>query len=305
MKKYVVIGGCSYAFRELGNLELLINTFTSKKIELQFIDLRANSAGNEFITESIIIAVNTLLNNGILPNDIIVINNFTQIFRPVVKLPYEYHNKVKHLFEFSNADVRIVENIKYASCESLIMVGNQIYSFLYSDKHLEDDVKDWYDIQSNNYRIKKIVEQYFESYLTNILTLQTYLKQKNIHNISYLMNNVFNGWLDNFSHVYNKHTSLSLPNTVGTKHISEISEITKAIWDCIDLNSFVFYKTDINEYGGIDEYMLDNFPNRKYMQNPELKDFIFGNHPNGFIYHQFAIDCMSEKLKNWVNEIYN
>jgi hypothetical protein len=135
--------------------------------------------------------------------------------------------------------------------------------------------------------------------------MQSFLKKHNICNISFLMNNVFDGWDDEFRHVYNGHTELSLPNTKGTKHISQISDYTKVLWDCIDLNSFIFHQTEGNKYGGIDEYMLDRYPNRKYFQNPEKLDLIFGNHPDGQIYHNFTDEYMVDKLKNWANEIHS
>ena len=54
--------------------------------------------------------------------------------------------------------------------------------------------------------------------------MQSFLKKHNISNISFLMNNVFDGWDNEFRHVYNGHSELSLPNTIGTKHISQISD---------------------------------------------------------------------------------
>jgi hypothetical protein len=51
--------------------------------------------------------------------------------------------------------------------------------------------------------------------------------------------------------------------------------------------------------------MLDRYPDRKYFQNPEKLDFIFGNHPDGQIYHNFTDEYMVDKLKNWANEIHS
>jgi hypothetical protein len=153
--------------------------------------------------------------------------------------------------------------------------------------------------------VKRIVEQYFEIYLQSIVVMQSFLKKHNIFNISFLMNNVFDGWDAEFRHVYNGHSELSLPNTIGTKHISQISDYTKVLWDCIDLDSFIFHQTEGNKYGGIDEFMLDKYPDRKYFQNPEKLDFIFGNHPDGQIYHNFTDEYMVDKLKNWANEIHS
>jgi hypothetical protein len=300
MKKYIIISGCSYAYRDTTHLVSLLKPF-----DIQLINIGASAAGNEYISESTIIAVKSLLEVGILPKDILVINNFTQIFRPVVKLPYEYHKKAEPLFHNNDCDKREYENISYTSTPALLKFQNQIYSFLISSENLTHEIKDWYSYQSQVYRVKRIVEQYFEIYLQSIVVMQSFLKKHNIFNISFLMNNVFDGWDAEFRHVYNGHSELSLPNTIGTKHISQISDYTKVLWDCIDLDSFIFHQTEGNKYGGIDEFMLDKYPDRKYFQNPEKLDFIFGNHPDGQIYHNFTDEYMVDKLKNWANEIHS
>jgi hypothetical protein len=272
---------------------------------IQLINIGASSAGNEYISESTIIAVKSLMEVGVLPKDIMVINNFTQIFRPVIKLPYEYHKKAEPLFHNDGCDRRIFRNILYESTPALLKFQNQIYSFLISNENLTYEIKDWYSYQSQVYRVKRIIEQYFEIYLQSIVVMQSFLKKHNISNISFLMNNVFDGWDDEFRHVYTGHTELSLPNTKGTKHISQISDYTKVLWDCIDLDSFIFHQTEGNKYGGMDEFMLDRYPDRKYFQNPEKLDLIFGNHPDGQIYHNFTDEYMVDKLKNWANEIHS
>jgi hypothetical protein len=299
MKRYIILAGCSYTYRAINYLITLLDNS-----DIEIINIGANSAGNEFISESVMITVKYLLEDGVLPKDIMVINNFTQIFRPVVKLPIEYYIKVQPLFAYSS-DVRKVRNITYKSCISLIQIQNQIYSFLISNRGLTHEVKDWYDFQSNTYRVRRIVEQYFETYLASIVTMQSFLKTHSINNISFLMNNVFEGWNSEFEHVYSKHNQFSLPSTKETKHISEISDYTKVLWDCIDLNSFVFHQTDKNKYGGIDEYMLDKFPDKKYLQDIIKNEFYFGNHPNNTIYEKFTDEYMKDKIKNWVNEIHS
>lgn len=308
MKKYIILSGCSYSYK--WDLPILLKELIANKklldiFEFELIQIGASSAGNEYISESTIIVSKCLLDSGVLPKDILVINNFTQIVRPVVKLPYEYHKKVEHLFNDDNCDKRIFGNIIYASSASLLKLQNEVYSFLITNHNLSNDVKDWFNYQSKIYRVNRIVEQYFERYLESIIIMQSFLKKHNILNISFLMNNVFDGWDNKFGHVYNEHTELNIPSTTGTKHISEITDYTKVLWDCIDLNSFIFHQTNENKYGGIDEYMLDRYPDRNYFQNPERLDLIFGNHPSGFIYKKFTEEYMLEKLNKWVNEIHS
>lgn len=308
MKKYIIITGCSYAYKAESYLKLLLKRLSNKRnkllsgdLNIQLINIGASSAGNEYISESTIIAVNTLLEDGVSSNDIFVLNNFTQIFRPVVKLPYEYHKKVEPLFAEA-ADIRINGKIHYASTASLLKLQNQIYSFLITNYNLTHEVRDWYNYQLEIYRVKRIVEQYFEKYLESIVIMQTFLKKHKIGNISFLMNNVFDGWTDELSHVYSSNTKFSLPSTKGTKHISDITDYTKVLWDSIDLDSFAFHQTPENKYGGIDEYMLDKFPDKSYLQDKITNGFYFGNHPNDIIYERFTDEYLSDKLKNWINE---
>lgn len=309
MKIYLIIAGCSYAYKDP---VYLINIFkkykseiTSKEeLEIEIINIAVNSAGMEYITESIMISVDSLIQSGISSKNIIVINNFTQIFRPVVKLPIEYHKKAYPLFVDSD-DNRKFPNIELNCTPELIKFQNQIYSFLVTGERLTHEIKDWFYIQQNTFRIKKIVEQYFEIYLQNIVILQTFLKNNQIKHISFLMNNVFDGWNDEYSHVYNNNTEFKLPSTIGTKHISEISDYTKVLWNCVDLKSIVFHKTENNKWGGIDEFMIDRFPDIRYLQDKIRNNFYFGNHPDGFIYHQFTKTYLLDILKDWINEIYN
>jgi hypothetical protein len=312
MKKYVIIAGCSYAFREPENLlPVKFDRFGDKNEydDIEFIYIGASSASNEFIVESITITIDSLFDIGILPQNIFVINNFTQIGRPFVKLPNEYHKMANDIISTYSNDNRYLTkqhtNPFYYSVQSLIKIKNQIYSFLISDKNLSGPIKDWYDHYNNVRFTLKTINEYFESYLNSIVILQSFLKKYDIKHISFLMNNTFDGWDNEFKHLYNNHTTFTLPSTKGTKHISNISDYTKVLWDCIDLNSFVFHQTKENKYGGIDEYMLDKYPNKKYLQNPEREELIFGNHPNAFIYKKFAEDYIVDNFINWYNETYN
>ena len=303
MKKYIIIGGCSYAYKDPGKyllpLRISENGHELDYDDVEFLMLGASSASNEFITEAIIIAVSSLLENGVLPKDILVINNFTQIGRTSVKLPIEYYEIANDILKFDNFDIREYTYSPIQFTQSLVKVKNQIYSFLISDRNLKGSIKDWYDYQSSIIYTKKTIQEHFESYLSSIVTLQSFVKKNNIKTISFLMNNVFDGWDSDYNHIYNNHKEFNLPSTKGTKHISEISDYTKALWDCIDLDMFVFHTTNENKYGGIDEYLLDKFPDKKYFLDPSIKNFYFGNHPTGKIYYEFAKEYMINQINDW------
>ena len=310
MKKYIITSGCSYSYKAWSYLNQLLEQIYKEygnddNFEIEFIKLGTNSASNQFICQSTCLAVKSLIENGVNPKNILVINNYTQVGRTSIKLPHEYYDNVKHIFNLPDSDNRIYENITYSSCKSLIKIQNEIFCFLDNDTNLKGDVKDWYNFHIQNNPVKKIIEEYFENYLESIIILQQFLKLNNVKNISFLMNNVFDGWYSNLKHVYNEHKEFTLPSTYGTMHISEISDYTNILWRCIDLDMFVFHTTETNKYGGIDEYMLDKYPDKKYVQSPEREDLVFGNHPNHIIYGKFTYDYMIDKLKNWVNEIHS
>lgn len=304
--KYLIISGCSYAFIFPDDLPLMITSdnvsrdmFKSFKI----IRLGQSSAGNEFIVETTMIAVQHLLDKGVDPRDICVINNFTQIYRPMVKVPPEYFEKASKLVDEYVKDTRSIFGIDMKTIGSLTKLKNQIYSFLTIDWHLDGELKTWYNHQSKKVITQKTIQEHFEFYLSNIILLQTFLKKNNVFGIHFLMNNVFDGWTENFEHIYSNHHEPSVPSTKDTLHISDISDYTKVLWNSIDLDMFSFYSTEENKYGGIDEYMIDYFCDPKYMQDDPMRNIhfktYFGNHPQREVYIDFANKFMIDKLKKW------
>lgn len=307
-KKYLIISGCSYAYVFPNNLPRII---TSKKAnqavyhKFEIITIGASSASNDFIVESTMIVVQHLLDIGVDPNDICVINNFTQIYRPIAKIPPEYFDDASKIIDKNAKDTREIFGIELKSIGSLTKIKNQIYSFLTLDWFLEGKLKTWYKYQLRKQITQETIQEHFEKYLSSIVLLQTFLKKKNVFGIHFLMNNVFDGWTENFEHIYSTHHEPSVPSTNNTLHISDISDYTKVLWDSIDLDMFCFYSTEENKYGGIDEYMIDYFCEPKYMQDlptkPVYYQTYFGNHPQKEVYFDFAKKFMTNKLVNWYN----
>ena len=115
------------------------------------------------------------------------------------------------------------------------------------------------------------------------------------------MNNIFEGWSENFNHVYSNLKGPIVPDLSKTLHIKDMSEYCKYLWDLIDLDSFVFHKTIGNNYGGIDEYAIDKFKDNEslYLSNPKENDYWYGNHPNTIVYSNFSNDYkISDKIIN-------
>jgi hypothetical protein len=298
-KKYIIFSGCSYAFKGGANaIQLLLNT-TEIPSEFELIRLGTNSAGNDFIVQTTMIAVQNLLDKGIEPKDILVLNNFTQIYRPFAKLPKEYYDTANELFDKYSNDTRIFDGLEYKSIGSLIKVNNEIYSFLSTIKYLRGNLRTWFKYQKDFSDFHRVAEEHFESYLYNIILLQTFLKNKNVYGLSFLMNNVFEGWDDNMRHIYTIEGGLKIPSTENQKHISEISDYTKILWDLIDFNMMAFHSTNGNKYGGIDEYFIDKFCDIEYLQDEPTNNFYFGNHPEGPVYYEFFKEHMLDKVINW------
>lgn len=306
--KYLIISGCSYAYIFPDYLPPII---TSNKLnksvyhKFEIIKIGASSAPNDFIVETTMIVVQHLLDIGIDPNDICVVNNFTQIYRPIAKIPPEYFNEASKLIDENIKDLREIFGIQMKSIGSLTKLKNQIYSFLTLDWHLDGKLKTWYNHQLKKHTTEKTIQQHFEHYLSTIVLLQTFLKRKNVFGIHFLMNNVFDGWNENFEHIYSNHHEPNVPSTKNTLHISDISDYTKVLWNSIDLDMFCFYSTEENKYGGIDEYMIDYFCDPKYMQDIPTKPIYFqtyfGNHPQKEVYLDFTKKFMSNKLIKWYN----
>jgi hypothetical protein len=164
---------------------------------------------------------------------------------------------------------------------------------------LPKSISSWINSVDEIYKKKNPI-YFFENYLSDIIFLQNFCKIKNVTCVSYMMNNVFEGWYDDFSHVYNKNKKWELPSMKNTKHISEMSELTKVFWKMINLNNIIFYKTNTNKYGGIDEYFIDKFSDIKYLENIPLDDYTwFSNHPNETVYEKFTIDLLKYKILEW------
>lgn len=302
--KYLIISGCSYAFVFPEDLPFMIEPKSLNQDvydKFKIIKLGSNSAGNEFIVETTMITVQHLLDIGVNPKDICVINNFTQIYRPIFKVPPEYFEEASKLVDDNTQDIRYIEGLEMKSIGSLIKLKKEIYSFLSLDWYLKGNVKKWYEHQVKTHTTQKTVHQHFETYLSSIVVLQSFLKRKGVFGIHFLMNNVFEGWDAGYNHIYSYHGKPTVPNTKNKKHISEISDYCKVLWESIDLDMFSFYSKEDNTYGGIDEYMIDNFCERQYMQNEPVNNFYFGNHPQKEVYIDFANKFMMDKIIKWYN----
>jgi hypothetical protein len=268
-EKHLIIGGCSYHWKNNPSgfpnhsIPIFHNRYNNHWVGMSSVSI-------EYIKESIIHKIGELLNKGVDPSEIYVLSNLTQIGRNFVKYP-EYL-----LLELSDGYKKGYK------------IGNYVTTSLI---HIEKNVVDWEKEQISNINNSRLPIQNFEIYLENIVILQSFLKTHKIANTLFMMNNVFEGWYDDFRHVYSSITGPIVPDLSNTLHIKDMSDYCKYLWNIIDLDNFIFHKTSGNNYGGIDEYALDKFKGDSslYYQDPTLRDnFWYGNHPNPIVYHSFS-----------------
>ena len=279
-KKHLVIGGCSYHWKNNPtDFPNHILPIFDNRYEVYHIGISAVSI--EYIKESIIHKIGELLNKGVNASDIYLLTNLTQIGRKFVKYP-----------DYLLTDLSDEYKTRYK-------IGNYNPTSLI---HLEKNVIDWEKQQISNIDNSRLPVQNFEIYLENVLILQTFLKVHNISHTFFMMNNVFEGWYENFKHVYSSNPGPIVPDLSNTLHIKDMSDYCKYLWDTINLDNFIFHKTPGNNYGGMDEYSLDIFKGDEtlYNENPlERQNFWYGLHPNVIVHHSFSDTYgISDKIIN-------
>jgi len=323
--RYIVNTGCSY-----GVMFRSMKEFTKgNDTEFKIIDLHCDSHGAEYQKRSVIYTISKLLHSGVKSSDICVITEWSQPNRLFIELPKE---NSKHILENSEASegVFVLNNKferesdsnlirKYKSLN--VIIGDRVY--LNPDVDSFDDLEDesliyYLEKFKNNCHISHKPIDRLEQYMTNILDLQNYLKANGIDYRFFLMNNTFEGYYSNFSHAYGLDSTyesvgnenIIIPNVTELMHINEFSEYIKEIWNSLDLNKFVFYKTDNFNYGGIDEYAMQKFGHQSYTAGANEWDIpnegyvtSFGAHPHDSVYIDFFRDYLYEWASSFIGEI--
>lgn len=283
-QKYLIIAGCSYAWK--CNTELYpdsIPKFFLKGYKIINISYPASSI--EYIKESIIHKISELLADGVECSNIYLLSNLTNVGRFFIKYP-DY--MVDDLLE------------KYIDKNK---IGKYITSSLTSmpfEKSKSKELESWEKTMITNIQNSRLPIQFFEIYLESIVILQTFLKKHNIAHTLFLINNVFEGWDKDFKHPYSNLEGPIVPDLSGRLHINQMSEYCNYLWDLIDLDNFVFHKTNGNNYGGIDEYAIDKFGGDKslYFKNENSEqNYWYGQHPHTPVYTDFSNDYnISDKI---------
>lgn len=325
--KYIINTGCSY-----GVMFRSFKEFTKgSDNRFRIIDLHCDSHGAEYQKRSVIYTISKL-KEYIDPKDIYVICEWSQPNRLFTELPKEFCEDIirdkPHLektFVLDNTFNRIEENFpieliyKYKSLS--VIFDDRVYSNIEHadlDSFENKNIHYYIDRFQKNTPISYKPIDRIEQYLTNILDLQNFLKSLGIDYTFFLMNNTFEGWDDNFLHIYgddklNKfltRDTIEIPNIKHLRHIKNFSSYTKQIWDLIDLSGFVFYKTNHFNHGGIDEFVMEIFGHQAYMSAanpwdipPEGYVTSFGAHPHDSSYVTFFQQYIYNRVKHITGEL--
>jgi len=331
--KYIINTGCSY-----GVMFMSFREFTKgNKNDFRIIDLHCDSTGADYAKRSVIYTVSKLIESGVDPKDMYVITEWSQPNRLHIELPrelcdeiYDDFRHIEKTFVLDNTFNRIeneypIEFIgKYKSLTTIF--GDRVYA------NIEHSDLDSFENKNLHYYIKEFIKNSpinnkpldrLETYLTNILDLQTFLKSLNIQYSFFLMNDVFEGYLDNgvlgeFTHysylAENRHIfekdEIYLPNIINYNQMKDFSNYLQKIWNLIDLNNFHFYKTNNFNYGGIDEYSMEKFGHISYLEGHEPKHrpkkgyvTAFGAHPHESVYIDFFIEYIYDKVFPFIGEL--
>jgi hypothetical protein len=268
--KYLIIGGCSYYWKDIPFDTSLKNEPSIFKNSYKIVHIGRSGISIEHIKESIIHNISELLESGVSSSDMYLLSNLTQIGRKFIKYP-----------EYLLDDLSDEYKERYK-------IGNYITTALYQ---INEKTTDWEAQQITNIDNSRLPIQNFEIYLESIVILQSFLKKYNIAHTLFMMNNVFEGWDTDFKHTYSPIVGPIIPNLDNTLHIKDMSDYCKYLWNMIDLDNFIFHKTPGNNYGGIDEYALDKFNGDPslYLANPlERGNIWYGLHPNSIVYTSFS-----------------
>ena len=319
--KYIINTGCSY-----GVMFRSMKEFTKSDNDIKVIDLHCDSFGSDFQKRTILYTVEYLYSIGINPKDIFVICEWSQPNRLFIEAPIEFSKKIINSDENTEGAFVLNSNFELEfENKKLFKKYKSIYGIIGNRMYLNPDVDSFDELMDGNlifyletlkkniHISHKLIDRY-ETYLTNILDTQSFLKSNGIDYVFFLMNNVFEGYISENSHLYGGHDSIlssiskktiKLPNLKNGLNLKDFSSYLTSVWNLIDFDKFVFYKTDRFNCGGIDEYAMEKFGHISYLSSVNEWDIIecdecvtyFGSHPHDSVYISFFEEYIYPKVK--------
>jgi hypothetical protein len=317
-KKYIVSSGCSYGITMSSIFDNPINRYGDNGVDykkpfsdfkfdtiyekfcddLCYIEVSLASQSSEYISDSIIHTINSLLKSGISTEDIYVFVEWTEYDRIAVhQEKYIKSDEIQWRTNINTNQWEFCENnIQIFNSELLLALG-KVGNLLYLNpthtcdtlvKQVGTDVMFWHK-ESIEYELKIPQITKLKKYIDNILKTQNFLK---LHNIKYnfaFMQSEFSSWImdknsllglkkyrsedhkpyiridhpDDPSNGFKMGKVFLNKNYNPTASINEDIEIVfpelKTLFDQIDLNNFWFYENDKYRRGGIDEWCIDKY----------------------------------------------
>ena len=288
--KYIINTGCSYGVMFRSMKEFTKGNDTNFKV----IDLHCDSFGAEYQKRSVVYTVSKLLWDGVLPDNIFVIIEWSQPNRLFTEIPNELCKDI--LNDSDNIEGTFILDNKFNLKEKTnqfsgkwkslnVIIGNKVYTNPDVDDltYFENKEIEWYlsEYKNNCHISHKPIDRY-EHYLQSIVDTQSFLTSLNIEHISFLMN-------DTFTDLKSK------------------SDYLKNIWNYVDLTKFVFH----NRFGGIDEFAMEKFGNISYLSGanewdipPDGNMMEFGNHPHDSVYIDFFEQHIYPKGQKYFGELH-
>lgn len=307
--KYIIESGCSYGkvIESIFENKFLYSYIEEKYgLDSNFIDYLGNnvvliksaitSQSNYYIVDNIIDKVTKLLNDGVYPENIYVISNFTEFDRIYATIPNDVLSDTKSLLVDNNSE-SIISNFD----KNLIPIdskkyinGNTIYNnMVHIDGHLyfnppffesvdtPTNLFDFYVKKQQELYHHRTFEERLKLYLDSILKVQYFLKNNNIKYNFYFMNSQLSYWkiaghndylnngktLGEFSEEYRVSPNSAFYYSIFEKikdnynesnDLSVVAPHLKSTIDLIDFSSIWLYEENGVRYGGIDEWALLN-----------------------------------------------
>lgn len=325
--KYVIISaGCSYS-NHLEEIKKISKKFNLSKNEvltkLEVIHIGAPSSSIQYTKESIIQISKWLLGNGILNENIFVISNLTQIGRMHFKVDESSIDETISTLESKEFEECPSYKSNFYNFKSIIYPGGYFYlngnlysSLVSSPSQLKKLPKPVYNSILNHfedyYKIDTIT--HMVDYITNLISIQKFLKENKIDYRFYFMNDIFEGWYcDNtiVKHIYNNNRGkFEIPDLKKYGDISNLDDRIKDVFSLIDFDNIISYKTDKFNYGGLDEYTITKFDitdfisTTHFKNESDYKNFQFiGQHPILKVTRSFEEEFILPELQPFLNKL--
>ena len=295
--KYAIGSGCSFG------RESWVKSM-SENLSNEYISLSSPGAGNTQIIFRLISKINELIQLGIEPESILVVNMLSDYNRADIVINkediIEYSQIVESSYDHGGPD-RIIfvddsgETESRKSREELNKIPYPNQAFLKTGGLLRETghdnylkfIREWY----KKYYSK---ESMFVNTLKEILILQGFCKERNIDCF-------FTVWQNIFHHRIGEEVRPCELDKIWFKSydkplMKDVYPMSKTYWDIIDLDKFIFYENSEIEMGGNAEFSI-------YNDIPlGWGDGIDTTHPNDGANKLFG-EYIEDKIKEYCSEI--